>query len=180
MNASDIHCTDAFSLRQGPRGERGPQGQIGPAGPFGPIGPAGIPGTPGKSKIDIALRSNGNPYVQVQSTSFVPVGYFVFSGSTTFGTPAEFRVAVSSLSSSSLINTRTTIILEDVTDNANITEICTLTHTDKDDTVTVISTTTLQNIPTDEAVFRISIKAESTSNVFSNTPRGKIYAAELY
>ena len=84
MNANDINCTDNYTLPTGPRGERGPTGPTGPQGLAGPQGAEGAPGNSGHSKIDVTFTGGEDPYVGLSSSSYVPIGYVIFPGTSTW------------------------------------------------------------------------------------------------
>lgn len=184
MNASDLICTENFSLLRGPRGDRGPKGDQGIPGKPGPKGSQGDKGNVGKSRIDINLSKGDNPYIQTNSSSYEPIGYFIFSGSTEFGIPTKARAIISSYNTSNVPSVKgiTEVKIEDITDPNNFKTVATLSLTDKDDKPYVISTSTITNIPTTQAVFQISARSNSTNtnSIFSGVASGKIYAIEFY
>ena len=185
MNASDINCTDNTTLPTGPRGERGPTGPTGPQGLAGPQGAEGAPGNSGHSKIDVTFTGGDEPYVGLNSTSYVPIGYVVFPGTSTFGTPVEAKFGYSGIKNTAQsnqqivpINATIEFIVEDVTTTpttpaqvANGTFVFgDATHVPR---VGIVNNFT--NLSNTEVVFRISAKTAD----LGKKQEGRVYAFEL-
>ena len=185
MNASDINCTDNTTLPTGPRGERGPTGPTGPQGLAGPQGVEGAPGNSGKSKIDVTFTGGDEPYVGLNSTSYVPIGYVVFPGTSTFGTPVEAKFGYSGIFNSTqtpsqILAVFATIefIIEDVTTTpTSPTQVANGTFVFGDAThvprVGIVNNFT--NLSNTEVVFRISAKTAD----LGKKQEGRVYAFEL-
>jgi hypothetical protein len=187
MNASDINCTDNTTLPTGPRGERGPTGPTGPQGLAGPQGVEGAPGNSGHSKIDVTFTGGDEPYVGLNSTSYVPIGYVVFPGTSTFGTPVEAKFGYSGIYNATqtplqILPVYATIefIIEDVTTTPTApTQVANgafvfsdATHVPK---VGIVNNFT--NLSNTEVVFRISAKTADLGK--GQGKEGRVYAFEL-
>lgn len=180
MNANDINCTDNYTLPTGPRGERGPTGPPGADGLPGPQGPVGLQGLAGSSKIDISFTGKNTPYVKLNSTSYVTVGYVIFPGTAAFGTPSSVKLGYSGTDSFNdpLINSSVQFIVEDVTTNpSSPTQIAALIIllTDTTHIPKVATVSSLINLPTTEVVFRISVLTQGVAN----GQDARIYGFEL-
>jgi hypothetical protein len=181
MNASDINCTDNFTLLQGPRGDRGPAGvEPGPQGPTGAQGAAGPIGNSGASKIDLSFSSSTNPYVDVTSLfSFQDIGYFIFPGTNEFGTPSNVKFAASGAQGGLVTvgdGVQVTLKVEDITNGNDIAEVIgkfsSSGHSPK-----IVIDDTLLNLPTDQALFKITAKVAKLQSPKLDTIR--VYAFEL-
>jgi hypothetical protein len=185
MNANDINCTDNYTLPTGPRGERGPTGPTGPQGLAGPQGAEGAPGNSGHSKIDVTFTGGEDPYVGLSSSSYVPIGYVIFPGTSTFGTPVEAKFGYSGIYSVTQTNLQTVpvyatieFIVEDVTTTpttpaqvANGTFVFgDATHVPR---VGIVNNFT--NLSNTEVVFRISAKTAD----LGKKQDARIYGFEL-
>jgi hypothetical protein len=183
-NATDLNCTDSFTLPQGPRGDRGPIGATGPVGLTGAVGPVGPQGNSGASKIDLSFSSSTSPYVNITSTSYQDIGYFIFPGSTTFGTPQNVKFAVSSaFGGSTTDNLSVQLKVEDVTNPAAPTTVAEISYSKSFSASVALAghtpeievDTTLLNIPTGESLFKIS-------GLISKATKGdtaRVYAFEM-
>ena len=181
MATSENNCTENYSLPRGPVGPTGATGATGPAGPTGPTGPAGIQGPSGASKIDINLQEGNNPYTTVPiGTGEITVGYFVFPGTATFGTPSYFRV-LGSLYVTNTVNTSMSVRVYEVPSSGSPALIGTAvilptvgsTHTVKVATVTSMS----GSWPTAESVLKITASVDPLSG--HSTADARVYAFEL-
>ena len=93
MATSESHCSDNFTLPVGATGARGNDGQQGPAGGPGVAPTQGPQGPAGEYKIDLTFQGSSTAYVVVNSTSPTILSYFIFPGTTTFGTPTYCAIA---------------------------------------------------------------------------------------
>jgi hypothetical protein len=183
-NATDINCTDNYSLPTGPRGARGAVGATGATGPQGIPGGTGPQGNTGASKIDLTFINNNLPYKEVTSTSYQEVAYFIFEGTTTFGTPTAVRVAYSGIAYTGAVDTNgvssaaLSFLLEDVTDPNNPAQVAReqITFTDSTHVPRILLDSTLTNLPTNSAVFKLSVRQEYLEKL---APAFRVYALEL-
>jgi len=200
MEGTDKSCIENLSANLGRRGNKGITGPTGSPGIPGPVGPPGLPGASGTSIIDISLNYD-NGKLPVRTTNYVPISYLIFPGSTAWGRDVlNIKVACSFDKSSVSINDtlRLDIKVEDITNNLNILSSGSLLYTEVIDTdnntqqVYKIVTNgdslntlnSIQNIPTGEAIFKISAKATRTYNDFRwaviRSHTVNIHAIEIY
>ena len=181
MATSENNCTENYSLPRGPDGPTGNTGPTGPAGPTGPTGPAGIQGPSGASKIDINLQEGNNPYTTVPiGTGEINIGYFVFPGTATFGTPSYFRV-LSSLYVTNSVTTSMSVRVYEIPSSgspaligtASILPTIGSTHTIKVTTVTAMS----GSFPAAESVLKVTASVDVLSG--QSNADARVYAFEL-
>jgi hypothetical protein len=182
MNASDLNCTDSFTLLRGPRGERGPIGPTGPQGPQGVQGPQGDTGETGRSKIDISM-ANSVPYISSSPGSFKNVAYFIFSGSSSFGDLQELKLLISATSSQSNGVIQVDYRLIDETNNflTILDDNYVLSGVSGDDVTNhekkIISSTNFNFTPTSECVVSLRVRITSLSAASAGDVR--VYSMEL-
>jgi len=181
MATSENHCTENYSLPRGPIGPAGATGATGPAGPTGPTGPTGPQGPSGASKIDINLQEGNNPYTTIPiGTGEINLGYFVFPGTGTFGTPSYFRV-LSSLYVTNSVSTSMAIRLYEVPNNGNPLLIGTASVSPVVGSSHIVKVTTVTSMsgswPTSESVLKITASVDALSG-HSNAD-ARVYAFEL-
>jgi len=200
MEGTDHACIDNLSSNLGRRGNKGITGPKGSPGIPGPVGPPGLPGSPGSSRIDVSLNYD-NGKLPIRTTNYVPISYIIFPGSTSWGRDIlNIKVACSFDKANIGINDtlRLDIKVEDITNNLNILSTGSLLYTEVIDTnnisqqvykiVTNGDTLNLlnniQNVPTGEAIFKISAKASRTYNTFigatTKSHTVNIHAIEIY
>jgi hypothetical protein len=185
-NATDINCTDNYSLPTGPRGDRGSVGATGATGPQGVQGATGPQGNSGASKIDLTFINNNLPYKEVSSTSYQEVAYFIFGGTASFGTPTSIRVGYSGIAYSTpnspdlngVTESAMSFLVEDVTDPNNPAQIAReqVTFTDSTHVPRILLDSTLTNLPTNSAVFKLSVRQEFLDK---QAKPFRVYALEL-
>jgi hypothetical protein len=186
-NATDLNCTDNYSLPQGPRGDRGPTGATGATGATGIQGATGPQGNTGASKIDISVTEDLLAYKEVSSTSYQEMAHFIFPGSTAFGTPFGIRVGWSGILQAANTFTgpefiRLEMQVEDVTDPANPVVVSSSTVTPSGATFEplIALDQTLTNIPTTQAVFKLSARLKTSAiGLPKGTQPARIYALEM-
>ena len=186
-NATDLNCTDSFTLPQGPRGERGPTGADGIDGATGPQGPVGLQGNSGASKIDLSFSSSTSSYVDVTSSSYQDVAYYIFPGSTEFGTPQNVKFAVSSefggVPASALTQLTVNLKVEDVTNPSAVVTVAETSYSKAysasaallGHTPDIEVETILLNIPTGASLFKIS----ASINKATKGDTARLYAFEM-
>ena len=197
MEATDHSCIENLSANLGRRGNKGVTGPTGSPGIPGEVGPPGLPGASGTSLIDVSLNYDEGK-ISVTSRNYVPISYLIYPGSTAWDRDIlNIKVACSFDKADVNVNDSlkleikviditnnleilsTSLLLSEVINVSNITQQVYSIVTNGD---TLNSTTTLQNIPSDEAIFRIDAKAYKYKPgiLVQYAQRVNIYAIELY
>jgi hypothetical protein len=180
MATSENFCTDNFSLLVGPKGDKGVAGAVGPAGPAGKQGPTGGVGNAGSSKVDVTFSNDTTPYVEVSSLgNYVTIGYVLFPGSTAFGTASYINVVASMINAGG-ISSSFNIKVEDVTGGiSNLIASMTSSTGAATEVLEILTDTSLNNLPTTAAVFKISANLASKASALQVKPTLRLYAFEL-
>jgi hypothetical protein len=157
----------------GPIGLTGPTGSTGPIGPTGPTGPKGIVNSSFPLSFNYT-QSNGNGFES--KLAWVPVGYFVYRGTSVDSNLASAVAVVYSSSTSGYNNLR----IYDMTNNKLIATSPPTNSGTLSTPVAVNFTITTANLPVNQALMRVDQQSTDSGGVNTTSANVGIFSIQLY